>query len=71
MEQGLRFKKKLVAIDAGLFNAAISGNESLFEEEDLNLEQVTRRGNSVLQVALKSGKVEIMKNVLNLQPSLL
>ena len=58
-------------MDAGLFNAAISGNESFFEKEDLNLEQVTRRGNSVLHVAAKSGKVEIVKNVLNLQPSLL
>ena len=61
-------------MDVGLFNAAISGNDSFFEEigdEDLNLEQVTRRGNSVLHVAAKSGKVQIMKKVLDSQPSLL
>ena len=61
-------------MDVGLFNAAISGNDSFFEEigdENLNLKQVTRRGNSVLHVAAKSGKVQIMKKVLDLQPSLL
>nr|POF25121.1 isoform 2 of protein accelerated cell death 6 [Quercus suber] len=61
-------------MDVGLFNAAISGNDSFLEEiggEDLNLEQVTRRGNSVLHVAAKSGKVQIMKKVLDSQPSLL
>lgn len=61
-------------MDVGLFNAAISGNDSFFEKiggEDLNLKQVTRRGNSVLHVAAKSGKVQIMKKVLDSQPSLL
>ncbi|KAL4637594.1 hypothetical protein ACB092_03G088100 [Castanea dentata] len=61
-------------MDVGLFNAAISGNDSFSEEiggEDLNLKQVTRRGNSVLHVAAKSGKVQIMKKVLDSQPSLL
>ena len=87
----LRFKKKLVAmddglfkqveiqeeigsIDVGLFNAVITGNVSFFEEtgrEHLNLEQVTERGNFILHVAAKFGKVEIMKKVLYLQPSLL
>lgn len=60
-------------MDVGLFNAAISGNDSFFEEiggEDLNLKQVTRRGNSVLHVAAKSGKMQIMKKVLDSQPSL-
>ena len=61
-------------MDVGLFNAAISGNDSFFKEiggEDLNLEQVTRRGNSVLHVAAKSGKLQIMKKALDSQPSLL
>lgn len=61
-------------MDVGLFNAAISGNDSFFEKiggEDLNLKQVTRRGNSVLHVAAKSGKVQIMKKVLDSRPSLL
>ena len=61
-------------MDVGLFNAAISGNDGFLEEiggEDLNLEQVTRRGNSVLHVAAKSGKLQIMKKVLDSQPSLL
>uniref|UniRef100_A0A7N2L789 Ankyrin repeat-containing protein n=1 Tax=Quercus lobata TaxID=97700 RepID=A0A7N2L789_QUELO len=57
-------------MDVGLFNAAISGNDSFFEEIG-DLEQVTRRGNSVLHVAAKSGKVQIMKKVLDSQPSLL
>ena len=87
----LRFKKKLVAMDCGLFkqveiqeetgsmdvglfNAVITGNVSFFEEtgrEHFNLEQVTERGNSILHLAAKFGKVEIMKKVLYLQPSLL
>ncbi|KAL0005499.1 hypothetical protein SO802_013060 [Lithocarpus litseifolius] len=61
-------------MDVGLFNAAISGNDSFFEEigdEYFNLEQVTRRGNSVLHVAAKSGKVQIIEKVLDSQPSLL
>ena len=70
----MRFKKKLVAMDVGLFNAVISGNVSFFEEtggEHLNLEKVTERGNSILHVAAKFERVEIMKKVLDLQPSLL
>ena len=87
----LRFKKKLVAMDCGLFkqveiqeetgsmdvglfNAVITGNVSFFEEtgrKHLNLEQVTERGNSILHVAAKFGKVEIMEKVLDSQPSLL
>ena len=57
-----------------LFNAAISGNVSFFEEptgKDFNLEQVTERGNSILHLAAKSGKVQFMKKVLDLQRSLL
>ena len=57
-----------------LFNAAISGNVSFFGEptgKDFNLEQVTERGNSILHLAAKSGKVQFMKKVLDLQRSLL
>uniref|UniRef100_A0A2N9F8J1 Uncharacterized protein n=1 Tax=Fagus sylvatica TaxID=28930 RepID=A0A2N9F8J1_FAGSY len=57
-----------------LFNNVISGNVSFFEEtrgEHFNLEQVTERGNSILHVAAKFGKVEIMEKVLDSQPSLL
>uniref|UniRef100_A0A2N9EWA6 PGG domain-containing protein n=1 Tax=Fagus sylvatica TaxID=28930 RepID=A0A2N9EWA6_FAGSY len=57
-----------------LFNNVISGNISFFEEtrgEHFNLEQVTERGNSILHVAAKFGKLEIMKKVLDSQPSLL
>ncbi|GMY20739.1 protein ACCELERATED CELL DEATH 6-like isoform X2 [Fagus crenata] len=62
------------SMDVGLFNAVITGNVSFFEEtgrEHLNLEQVTERGNSILHVAAKFGKVEIMEKALYLQPSLL
>ena len=57
-----------------LFNAAISGNVSFFEVptgKDFNLEQVTERGNSILHLAAKSGKVQFMEKVLDLQRSLL
>ncbi|GMY20761.1 transposable element gene [Fagus crenata] len=58
-----------------LFNNIISGNVSFFEEstrrEHFNLEQVIERGNSILHVAAKFGKLEIMKKVLNSQSSLL
>ncbi|KAK7818405.1 ankyrin repeat-containing protein itn1 [Quercus suber] len=50
-------------MDVGLFNAAISGNDSFFEEiggVNLNLKQVTRRGNSVLHMTAKSGKDILM-----------
>ena len=70
-----RFKKKLVEMDVEVpFNNVISGNVSFFEEtgrEHFNLEQVTERGNSILHVAAKFGKVEIMEKVLDSQPSLL
>ncbi|GMY20723.1 ankyrin repeat-containing protein At5g02620-like isoform X4 [Fagus crenata] len=61
-------------MDAGLFNAVISGNVSFFEGTGgvgLNLGQVTVGKNSILHVAAKSGKVQIMEKVLQLQPSLL
>ncbi|KAL0005503.1 hypothetical protein SO802_013064 [Lithocarpus litseifolius] len=38
---------------------------------NFNFKQVTRRGNSVLHVAARSGKVQIMNKVLDSQPSLL
>ena len=70
-----RFKKKLVEMDVEVpFNNVISGNVSFFEEtwgEHFNLKQVTERGNSILHVAAKFGKLEIMKMVLDSQPSLL
>nr|XP_023887712.1 ankyrin repeat-containing protein ITN1-like [Quercus suber] len=54
---------------ARLFDAAISGNIDSFIEKIgggvLSLEQVTPRGNSILHVAAKSGKVEIMIKVLD------
>ncbi|GMY20760.1 protein accelerated cell death 6 [Fagus crenata] len=62
------------SMDVGLFNAVITGNVSFFEEtgrEHLNLQQVTERGNSILHVAAKFGKLKIMKKVLDSQPSLL
>ena len=60
-------------MDAGLFNAAILGNVSFFEGnrgEHLNLNQVTDRGNSILHVAAKFEKLQIMEKVLERQPSL-
>jgi hypothetical protein len=60
-------------MDAGLFNAVISGNVSFFEGTGgvgLNLGQVTVGKNSILHVAAKSGKVQIMEKVLQLQPQL-
>ena len=60
-------------MDAGLFNAAILGNVSFFEGnrgEHLNLNQVTDRGNSILHVAAKFEKLQIMEMVLERQPSL-
>ena len=54
---------------ARLFDAAIFGNIDSFIEKIgggvLSLEQVTPRGNSILHVAAKSGKVEIMIKVLD------
>ena len=62
-----------IAMDVGLFKAVISGNDfyEVIGLKHLNLEHVTERGNSILHVAAKSGKVWIMKKVLDLQPSLL
>uniref|UniRef100_A0A2N9GGL1 Uncharacterized protein n=1 Tax=Fagus sylvatica TaxID=28930 RepID=A0A2N9GGL1_FAGSY len=60
-------------MDAGLFNAAILGNVSFFEGnkgEHLNLNQVADRGNSILHVAAKFEKLQIMEMVLERQPSL-
>lgn len=62
--------KKLMAMNtARLFDAAISGNIDSFIEEIgggvLSLEQVTPQGNSILHVAAKSGKVQIMIKVLD------
>ncbi|GMY20737.1 ankyrin repeat-containing protein [Fagus crenata] len=63
----LRIKKNLVGIDAGLFKQV----EIQEVTGDSNPRQVTERGNSILHVAAKFGKVEIMKKVLDSQPSLL
>ena len=49
------------------------GNVSFFEGnrgEHLNLKQVTDRGNSILHVAPKFEKLQIMEKVLERQPSL-
>ena len=71
----LRFKKKFVAMDDILFNAAISANDRFFDEnrdEILNLEQGTKgRNSTILHVAAKFGNVQIVKRVLDLKPSLL
>ena len=56
-------------MDAGMFKAAIDGNEDV----NLNLTQLTEGGNSVLHVAAISGKVQIARRILAIdsQPSLL
>ena len=54
-------------MDAGMFKAAIDGNDGFFDEAggvNLNLRQVTAEGNSILHVAAKSGNVQIMERVL-------
>ncbi|XP_075669934.1 protein ACCELERATED CELL DEATH 6-like [Castanea sativa] len=56
-------------MDAGMFKAAIDGNEDV----NLNLTQLTEGGNSVLHLAAISGKVQIARRILAIdaQPSLL
>ena len=54
-------------MDAGMFKAAIDGNDGFFDEAggvNLNLRQVTAEGNSILHVAAKSGNAQITKRVL-------
>ncbi|XP_050268326.1 ankyrin repeat-containing protein At5g02620-like isoform X3 [Quercus robur] len=63
-------------MDAGMFKAAIDGNDGFFDEAggvNLNLTQLTEGGNSVLHVAAISGKVQIARRILAIdsQPSLL
>ena len=77
----MRFKNQLAAMDAELFNSAISGNEISFATNPkqltvggnsvVHVEQLTAGGNSVLLVAAKSGNVHIMEKVLDWQPPLL
>ena len=60
-------------MDAELFNAAIRGDGSFFEQNvSFNLNrQVTAQGNSVLHMAAKCGAVQIAERILRLRPSLL
>ncbi|XP_030951578.1 ankyrin repeat-containing protein At5g02620-like isoform X2 [Quercus lobata] len=54
-------------MDAGMFKAAIDGNDGFFDEAggvNLFLRQVTAEGNSILHVAAKSGNAQITKRVL-------
>ena len=49
---------------AGMFKAVIDGNDGFFDEVggvNLNLMQVTAKGNSILHVAAKSGNAQITK----------
>ena len=64
----MRFKNQLAAMDAELFNSAISGNEINF---DSNPKQLTAGGNSILHVAAKSGNAHTMTRVFARQPDLL
>ncbi|XP_050268321.1 ankyrin repeat-containing protein At5g02620-like isoform X1 [Quercus robur] len=54
-------------MDAGMFKAAIDGNDGFFDEAggvNLNLRRVTVEGNSVLHLAGKSGNAQITKRIL-------
>ncbi|XP_030951303.1 ankyrin repeat-containing protein At5g02620-like isoform X2 [Quercus lobata] len=54
-------------MDAGMFKAAIDGNDGFFDEAgsvNLNLRRVTVEGNSVLHLAAKSGNAQITKRIL-------
>ena len=58
-------------MDAGMFKAAIDGNDGFFDEAgvvNLNLRQVTAKGDSILHVVAKSGNAQIMKKVLVIDP---
>ena len=56
-----------------MFKAAIDGNDGFFFFDEaggvnLNLRQVTAKGDSILHVVAKSGNAQIMKKVLVIDP---